>query len=360
MTDCSDEQLPAETAAPIDRAHLEYMRLVENMHDVCVLVEIEGAPPTESYRICRSNQYHKTVTGWTETDIRGESPTTLYGKEIGSDVIKNYRRCIAAREPIEYEADRLLDGELETWNIKLSPVIEHDRVTHLVVVARQVTGKKQERVELERERKRLDELVHLIAHDLRSPLNVAQGYADLLEEPRTGGQDSDYLEQVQGALDRIDTIISETITLVKQGNTVNDVDAVGLSSIARTSWKMVETEDATLTVDIDSECSIVCDYERTKHVFENLFRNAVEHAGPAPTITVGQQSDEGFYIADNGSGIPKKHRETVFLAGVSIEGSTGFGLSIVKWIATAHGWDVDIEESNSGGARFEFTNVTIE
>lgn len=76
-------------------------------------------------------------------------------------------------------------------------------------------------------------------------------------------------------------------------------------------------------------------------------------------MTVGDLPD-GFHVADDGPGIPEEARERVFESGYStVEDGTGFGLNIVAEIAEAHGWDVDIDESRAGGARFEFTGVEI-
>jgi signal transduction histidine kinase len=89
----------------------------------------------------------------------------------------------------------------------------------------------------------------------------------------------------------------------------------------------------------------------------------VEHgsAGDATvTVTVGDLPD-GFYVADDGPGIPATERGSVFEAGYSTDsGGTGFGLSIVATIAEAHGWTVEVTESEAGGARFEVTGVAFE
>jgi signal transduction histidine kinase len=91
----------------------------------------------------------------------------------------------------------------------------------------------------------------------------------------------------------------------------------------------------------------------------------VEHGSTSPdsrarqdpddaAVTVTVTDDEnGFAVADDGAGIPPEEREAVFEHGhtTSDEG-TGFGLSIVRRIAQAHGWSVHVEESESGGARF--------
>ena len=95
-------------------------------------------------------------------------------------------------------------------------------------------------------------------------------------------------------------------------------------------------------------------------MFENLFTNAVEHGGPAVTVRVGQFADDGIYVEDTGTGIPEAKREAVFEPGhSSASGGTGFGLTIVKRIAEAHGWEVEVRRGRDGGARFEFTGVTL-
>ncbi|MCL9812323.1 sensor histidine kinase, partial [Natranaeroarchaeum aerophilus] len=70
-------------------------------------------------------------------------------------------------------------------------------------------------------------------------------------------------------------------------------------------------------------------------------------------VTVGAL-DDGFYVADNGPGIPDDKKEDVFDRGYTThEDGTGFGLRIVEVVANAHGWAVNLTDSESGGARFE-------
>jgi signal transduction histidine kinase len=102
---------------------------------------------------------------------------------------------------------------------------------------------------------------------------------------------------------------------------------------------------------------ISADEDRLTELFENLFRNAVEHGGSEVTVTVGPMNG-GFYVADDGPGIAEERREAVFDHGVSSsDDGSGYGLSIVRTIAHAHGWDVIVSEADAGGARFEFTGI---
>jgi len=105
---------------------------------------------------------------------------------------------------------------------------------------------------------------------------------------------------------------------------------------------------------------IRADADRLQRLFEKLFRNSVEHGGHDVTVTVGNGA-EGFYVEDDGPGVPADRRESVFDPGHSTTPSrTGFGLSIVREIVNAHGWTITVTEGSAGGARFEITGVEFE
>ncbi len=68
--------------------------------------------------------------------------------------------------------------------------------------------------------------------------------------------------------------------------------------------------------------------------------------------------DHGFYVEDDGPGIPVDIKDDVFDHGfTTAEDGSGYGLSIVRTIAGAHGWDILVTDSDTGGARFEITGV---
>ncbi|WP_181684632.1 PAS domain S-box protein [Halorhabdus salina] len=201
--------------------------------------------------------------------------------------------------------------------------------------------------ELQRQNERLDEFASVLAHDLRNPLNVAVGRLDHLRS----AHDSEHLETVADALDRMDAMIDDVLTLAQGGRTVTDTTAVALSTIAEESWETVETDRASLHV--DGDVTVQAEQSRLQQLFENLFRNAIEHAGTDVTVTVGAL-ENGFFVADDGPGIPTDDRQTVFESGyTTADDGTGFGLAIVREIVQAHDWTITVSESEAGGARFE-------
>jgi|AntRauTorcE11898_2_1112593.scaffolds.fasta_scaffold01350_9 signal transduction histidine kinase len=231
---------------------------------------------------------------------------------------------------------------------------------------------------LERQNERLGKFVDVVSHDLRNPLSVAMGE---LELARSTGDDA-HLDAVAAEHDRMGELIEDLLTLATDGRPIESREAVDVAECARRSWGHVDTAGGTLVV--DATTTVDADRGRLQRLFENLFRNAVEHGstGSRPqaddpvehgstsdagadtdrvdadggvTVTVGDLADEpGFYVADDGPGIPETDREAVFERGYSTDDSgTGFGLAIVREIADVHDWAVTVATAASGGARFE-------
>ncbi|QSG06684.1 PAS domain-containing protein [Halapricum desulfuricans] len=204
--------------------------------------------------------------------------------------------------------------------------------------------------ELARQNERLDEFASVVAHDLRNPLSIAIGMLDVAHQ--TGADE--HFRKADDALTRIEELIDDILTLARQPGTVTQTSAVSLATVARESWGYVRTGNADLIVDCETSETIEANRDRLAQLLENLFRNAVEHGGEDVTIRIGTTAD-GFYVADDGVGIPEDARDAVFEHGYTTnDGGTGLGLSIVSDIAAAHGWTPSVTESESGGARFEF------
>jgi PAS domain S-box-containing protein len=214
-----------------------------------------------------------------------------------------------------------------------------------------------ERESVKRANERLEEFTSVVSHDLRNPLNVAQARATMLQD-RCDDASQEHLNKTVTALERMESIIEDTLALARQGDTVAEMTPIRITSLVEQCWEGVETAGATL--EIADEFTVCGDRDRLRHIFENLFRNAVEHGGDDVTVRVGRVSEDRFYVEDNGPGIPAGDCETVFEAGhTSATGGTGFGLTIVKRIAEAHGWQVSVTHGRDGGARFEFDTVEV-
>jgi signal transduction histidine kinase len=231
--------------------------------------------------------------------------------------------------------------------------------------------RRQAEAQLQRERDRLDEFAGIVSHDLRTPLATANSRAQLLAEE----VESDHVRPMIRSLDRMADLLDDLLALARAGKLVEETIRVSLQSVTETAWRTVDA-DGSLAVRC-GDVQVRASESRLQQLFENLFRNSVEHGSTSPgpdggehpetgdatvTVTVGLLDDRrGFYVADDGPGIPAAERDRVFEAGyTTTEAGTGFGLNIVEQIATAHDWTVRVTESDSGGARFEFSGVALE
>ncbi|AZQ15587.1 PAS domain S-box protein [Halorubrum sp. PV6] len=298
------------------------------------------------------------MTGYDRDYAVGVNCRFLQGPDTDEAAVSTLRDAIAAEESTSVELLNYRQDGTEFWNrVSIAPITDAaGRVTEWVGFQEDITEFKTREAALKRQNERLDSFASIVSHDLRNPLNVAQGRVELAET--TADEDAEideHLDATAAALDRIESIIDHTLTLAREGETVGDTEPVSLATVATDSWETVETGAATLTVETDREVS--ADPDRLRNLFENLARNAVEHAGPDVTIRVGDL-DDGFYVADDGPGISESVADDLFEPGQSsAEGNTGFGLAIVQEIASAHGWTVEATASDEGGARFEIRGI---
>lgn len=222
-----------------------------------------------------------------------------------------------------------------------------------VLILRDITPLREREQALERENERLDRFVGVVSHDLRNPLNVATGRLELAQETT----ENEHLDALDRALERMRRLVDNLLILARQGASIDEADTapVHLPEVAQNCWQHVDTVQAHLK--IETNRSVVAMESRLQQLLENLLRNAVEHGGADVTITIGNL-DDGFYVADDGSGLSDADPDQLFDSGYSTNpDGTGFGLSIVKEIVDAHGWTVEGTESTSGGARFEIRDV---
>jgi len=252
-----------------------------------------------------------------------------------------------------------------------STLISYRGETAILATARDISERVERERELQRQNERLEELASVVSHDLRNPLNVAAGRLEWAREEC----DFTHLDDAANALARMNGLIDDLLVLAGHRQRDLDPSPINLDGFVDQCWANVATSGATLHC--DTGLTVVADEARLAQLFENLFRNSVEHSstdsrraeragdsversvddGADVTITVGALP-EGFYVDDDGPGIPESERDRIFDAGYSTnEGGTGLGLAIVREVIEAHDWTIAVAESDSGGARFEIGGV---
>jgi PAS domain S-box-containing protein len=303
------------------------------------------------------NRLFAETLGYDRDDLVGRPLATVYDDESATALTGGgYQRALSgefAREPRTLVA---ADGTTVETLLRAAPrrAPSGEIVgTHAMYV--DVTDDTKLRA-LERQNERLDRFTSVVSHDLRNPLHVAKGKLSVV---RSDHDDPEPLVAADRALDRMDALIDDLLSLARDGRRVRDPRPVDLADLVLDCWAFDVADTDAATLDVETTTRVRADRSRLRQLVANLLSNAVEHgsAGDAVHVTVGDHPG-GFFVADDGPGVPASERERVFDSGHSTsDDGTGFGLTIVREIATAHGWQVRATEGAAGGARFEVDGV---
>ncbi|MFC6765732.1 PAS domain S-box protein [Natrinema soli] len=385
-----------------------YETLLETIPDEVYALDDEGYLT----RIVPPINAELTTTGYRPEELVGEHVSIIMDDDDIATAEAEIRALIHSdeREHASFEMETITaDGERvpNENHIALLPRDEDGRIQGTVGVLRDITERKARERELKAQNERLDRFAGIVSHDLRNSLNVAQGRLETARETCDCAVDD--LEAVAWAHDRMSVLIESILTVARERDPSMDIESVDLALLAEDCWHHVETGAVTLRIETDAV--VRADRARLAQLLENLIRNAVEHGstspdsqarqepvehgstrsqrgsraddavehgstsrsdpdssedavehgGPTITVTVGtlgEAAGGGFFVADDGPGIPADERDRVFESGYSnADGGTGLGLSIVDRIAEAHGWTVTVTDGDDGGARFELTGV---
>jgi len=330
----------------LERERDRFAALLDAVPVPLVLIDIDDDPIVK-----QTNESFRETFGFTGHELGGSCLDDFIVTDDRSAVAKELNTRIQRGERVRREVTRqTANGDTRTFLLHGVPFSRDDQSEALAAYI-DITDQKESRRQLRRRTEELEDFANVVSHDLRNPLNVASGNLELLADEF----DSPHIDSIQNAHTRMQELIENILMLAKQGKSIDETEPVSLDECVSQSWETIDTGNATLTV--ETTATIHADENRLRQMLSNLIRNSVEHVGHDVTVTVGDL-DNGFYVADDGPGIPDAERSKVFEAGhTNTESGTGFGLSIVREIVEAHGWTITIADSESGGARFEITNV---
>jgi len=265
--------------------------------------------------------------------------------------------------------NRKKNGELFWEFSSISPVRDRDgTVTHFVAVKEDVTERK--RLEEERERliSELDAFAHTVAHDLKNPLAVVLGFAELLtaEDVELSRKDvSESLQAVSQSAKKMHSIIDELLLLagVRKTEVVAgpvDTALVVSGALQRLSHMMKEYGPEVVLPD---RWPVALGYGPwIEEVWANYLSNAISYGGKPPRLELGGETAGDkvrFWVIDNGAGLDDEQKARLFAPftqlGQARTGGQGLGLSIVRRIMEKLGGEAWVESEPGKGCRFGFT-----
>jgi signal transduction histidine kinase len=207
------------------------------------------------------------------------------------------------------------------------------------------------RLEAEKATNLRDEVLAILAHDLRNPMNSILGAASLLALTSEDGRAKKPLAVIERATRTMERLVNDLLDIarIEGGNFVMQTAPVEIGELIRESVELFEPQalarSITLRVAVDEGLPpIAADKDRLLQVFSNLLGNALKFSTTGKTITArATRCDGGVHVSikDSGAGIPAEHLERVFdrfwQADRSSRAGAGLGLAICKAIVEAHG-----------------------
>ncbi|WP_226010280.1 PAS domain-containing protein [Halomicrobium salinisoli] len=310
-------------------------------------------------------------------DVRGKTDLEVWSDETPEMARQTYDDdldVVESGEPVYEQRERFDQGGYTHWSetTKVPWRDEDGEVQGLVGVSRDVTEDMERAEELRERRQLIEQFASYVSHDLKTPLQVASGSLRLARE--TG--DGDAFRKVGDALERMEETIDDLSELARRraetGTTEEirealpdrdpdeTIETPRLGELVEDVWDVIGADEATLEVSVPPAATITADPETIRPLLENLLKNAVAHAGPDVTVRVGLTDRSGFYVADDGPGIPEDERDRVVEEGyTTAEDGTGMGLTIVSEVAAENGWTLALADSRAGGARVEINDCKI-
>ncbi len=216
-----------------------------------------------------------------------------------------------------------------------------------------------------------DEMLRVASHDLRNPLALIAGYADMivLDTDSDESPIHDYVDVIKRSIDRMGTLIDDLLRVEKVRNSPlelhEQIDLAGLSKLVTTNMEpatKASRQRYQVELKVDNLPRIMADPVLLRQSMENLIGNAVKYTPENGTISVFafREGDRfNFVVQDTGIGIPKEDQPYVFesfyrVGNAKQQKGSGLGLSLVKNVIERHGGEVWLESILDEGSRFGF------
>lgn len=208
-----------------------------------------------------------------------------------------------------------------------------------------------------------------VSHELRTPLTAIRGNVDLMR--RMGDADPESLEIIQEEIERMTRLVGDLLLLARAdaGGLPLEKQKVELDNLLFEVYRQVRLLEKSVEVKVTEvdQAGIMGDVDRLKQLLLNLISNAIKYTPDGGTVDVSLSKKNGWAyikISDTGTGIPAEDLPYIFDRFYRVDkararshsgqgqGGAGLGLAIAKWIAQAHGGNIDVMSKLGEGTTF--------
>jgi signal transduction histidine kinase len=203
----------------------------------------------------------------------------------------------------------------------------------------------------------LGEMAAKVAHEIRNPLAIIRGSAELWREEAGAGA-ADRVSVILDEVGRLDDLVGDFLSLARESPLARSpVDLVALAQEVATRFSASQSQGSVVQVTRETAALVVLgDAARLRQVLVNLLRNARE-ASPGGNVEIRLRREGGdavLRVRDDGPGVPPEVGERLFEPFFSTKpGGTGLGLAVSRQIALRHGGSLSLVAAQGPGAVFE-------
>ena len=217
-----------------------------------------------------------------------------------------------------------------------------------------------------------DVYIHTISHDLRAPLAVIQGYADLLREAlqqqKLDGMLQSGVDSIRRGAVRMNVMIQDLVdsARLEGGQLMLELKPINLRAYLDDYLRRIAVtmEVERIRIDVPDGLPPICaDANRLERIFSNLLSNALKYSDPGTPVRISARPEDRVVqvaVADQGRGIAPEDLPHLFErfyragTGRTVEG-IGLGLYITRMLVEAHGGGIWVESEPGAGSTFYFT-----
>lgn len=339
---------PAQPVAPSEREHA-ISRIWESNPDGMLVIDAEGT-------VCFLNEACETLLGRPAAELIG-TPLDFH---------------LAPDGPTELEIPR--EGQSSTVELRTAQTVWDGRPA-VMATLRDVTERKhlldellRTRAELTRSNEDLERFAAIVAHDLKTPLVVIKGAADMLGEVHRGVSKvdgKDFIDMIMRSVTRMTLLLDAVLDAAHAGADL-DLQPTDLGPLVREVATTLHEQivAAGATVELGPLPTVLVDPTQMTAVFQNLLANAIKYRSSQRALHVevsSEEADGGVVItmSDNGIGIDAGDRERVFTmldrlpSGRRQAEGHGIGLSVCKRVVERHGGRIWVD-GQAEGTSFRF------
>jgi two-component system, chemotaxis family, sensor kinase Cph1 len=225
------------------------------------------------------------------------------------------------------------------------------------------------KAQLERSNEELQRFATVASHDLRDPLRVVSGFAELLGRrygDQLEGDGARFLEAITGGVARMDELIADLLEYARAGRGDAPREQVDCNAVVADALAALDVAISEHGADVHADpLPTVSGYPRPlRQLFQNLIANAIKFAdNEPPRVSIWAAQVPGawrFTIRDNGIGIDRGDAERIFGMFTRLHSSerypgTGVGLAVCQRIVEVHGGRIWVEPAPGRGSQFMFT-----